>query len=53
MADRLPTLEEVRQRRSGLDSCQVCGADIKMMVRRGTGICSENCEKESKRATES
>lgn len=30
------------------DICQVCGASIKMMVRRGTGICSESCEKKMK-----
>lgn len=25
--------------------CEVCGAEIKMMCRTGTGVCSENCEK--------
>jgi hypothetical protein len=27
------------------DTCQVCGDEIKMMVRKGTGICCNNCEK--------
>jgi hypothetical protein len=33
---------------SGAETCGVCGAEIKMMVRRGTGICSENCEKKQR-----
>lgn len=27
------------------DMCEVCHTEIKMMVRRGTGLCSENCQK--------
>lgn len=25
--------------------CEVCGNDIHLMCRTGTGVCSENCEK--------
>lgn len=28
-------------------NCQVCGTEIKVMCRRGTGICCEICEKVS------
>lgn len=29
----------------GSDICEVCSSNIEMMARKGTGICSENCEK--------
>lgn len=45
MPDRLPTLEEVRQNRAGLNVCVVCKSDIHIMCRKYTGICSENCDK--------
>jgi hypothetical protein len=32
------------------DVCRVCGIPIKIMVNRGTGICSENCRKKAQRA---
>lgn len=28
--------------------CRVCGKEIHAMIRRGTGICSGNCEKEAR-----
>lgn len=28
--------------------CKVCGGDPHIMIRRGTDICSENCDKEQR-----
>lgn len=46
MPDRLPTLAEVRLKRTGLNVCVVCKNDIHIMCRKYTGICSENCQKQ-------
>jgi hypothetical protein len=52
MADRVRTEAEIRRTRINLDDCLVCDQRIQLMCRKGTGICSENCEKEHKSASE-
>lgn len=42
------TLDEVHESRAHLNVCRVCRNEIKMMVRRDTGICGERCDKADK-----